>query len=173
MELLPWVRKYKDGSVERLHGSPYVPPTPEDPKTGVATKDIIISKNPAISARLFLPKLDQSQQQKLPVMYYTRGGAFNHESVFCRDHTQFFCSLVAEARVVGVSVEYRQAPEHFLPIAYEDCWAGLQWIASHAVDDTGIYICLNYCLSEKFKLYHLIYILTVFIICGLKFFFNK
>lgn len=55
-ELLPLIRVYKDGTVERLWGSPYVPPCPHDPQTNVSSKDITISHNPTISARLFLPQ---------------------------------------------------------------------------------------------------------------------
>lgn len=32
-------------------------------------------------------------------------------------------------------MEYRLAPEHSLPIAYEDSWAALQWVASHSIDN--------------------------------------
>ncbi|PPK71275.1 alpha/beta hydrolase [Actinokineospora auranticolor] len=38
---------------------------------------------------------------------------------------------------VGVSVEYRLAPEHPAPAAVEDCYAGLVWLAEHA-DELGI-----------------------------------
>ncbi|MDC3959270.1 alpha/beta hydrolase [Polyangium jinanense] len=33
---------------------------------------------------------------------------------------------------VGVTVEYRLAPEHPAPIPVEDCYAGLAWMAKHA-----------------------------------------
>ncbi|WP_246018816.1 alpha/beta hydrolase [Saccharothrix australiensis] len=38
---------------------------------------------------------------------------------------------------VGVSVEYRLAPEHPAPAAVEDCYAGLVWLADHA-DELGV-----------------------------------
>ena len=62
-ELLPFLRVYKDGSVERLIGSPIVPPSLNDPETGVSSKDITVSENPTISARLYLPKLTQPNQK--------------------------------------------------------------------------------------------------------------
>ena len=52
-EFLPLLRIYKDCTVERLMGTPYVPPSPQDPETGVSLKDITISQDPSISARLY------------------------------------------------------------------------------------------------------------------------
>ena len=134
-ELIPFVRLYKDGSVERLGNSPYVPPSPQDKETGVSSKDITISQDPSISARLYLPKLNQPHHQKLPILIYFHGGGFCIESAFSSDHQRYLNSLVSQAQVVAVSVEYRLAPEHLLPIAYEDSWAALQWVASHFIDD--------------------------------------
>ncbi|XP_006419879.2 2-hydroxyisoflavanone dehydratase [Citrus clementina] len=138
-ELLPLLRVYKDGSVERLSGSPMVPPSPdEDPETGVSSKDITISENPKISARVYLPKLAQPiSTQKLPILFYTHGGGFCFESAFSLVETKLMNALVSEAKVVGISIEYRLAPEHPLPIAYEDSWSALQWVASHSVNNGG------------------------------------
>lgn len=44
---------------------------------------------------------------------------------------------VAEHGCVGVTVEYRLAPEHPDPAPVEDCYAGLKWMAEHA-DELGI-----------------------------------
>jgi hypothetical protein len=52
----PFIRTYKDGRVERLLTSSFVPAT-EDPAAGrgVATRDVIINRGTGVSARLFLP----------------------------------------------------------------------------------------------------------------------
>ncbi|KAF3457171.1 hypothetical protein FNV43_RR01828 [Rhamnella rubrinervis] len=129
-EFLPYVTVYKDGSVDRPLETPFVPPTPHDPATGVSSKDITISENPLIKARLFLPKLADSESSlKIPILVYYHGGGFLFESAFSADHHLFLNTLVSEAKVVAVSVEYRRAPEHVLPIAYEDSWAALNWVA--------------------------------------------
>ncbi|WRX21237.1 Alpha/beta hydrolase fold-3 - like 10 [Theobroma cacao] len=133
IEILPFIRIYKGGSVERLAGSPNVPPSAEDPETGVSSKDITISDNPPISARIYLPK-QVEQHQKVPLLVYFHGGGFCFESAFSFVETKYMNSLAYYAKVVVISIEYRLAPEHPLPIAYDDCWAGLQWVVSHSVD---------------------------------------
>ncbi|XWS13607.1 hypothetical protein CRYUN_Cryun36dG0052400 [Craigia yunnanensis] len=132
-EILPFIRVYKDGSVERLAASPNVPPSAEDPETGVSSKDITISENPPISARIYLPK-QVEQHQKVPLLVYFHGGGFCFESAFSLVETKYMNSLAYLAKVVVISIEYRLAPEYALPIAYEDCWAGLQWVVSHCGD---------------------------------------
>ncbi|PQQ21656.1 CXE carboxylesterase [Prunus yedoensis var. nudiflora] len=87
---VPLIRIYKDGKVERLRGYPYVPPSPDkDPETGVSSKDITISHNPNISARLYLPNLPQNQIQKLPILVYFHGGAFCVGSAFSLNYHRF------------------------------------------------------------------------------------
>ncbi|KAJ7980076.1 2-hydroxyisoflavanone dehydratase-like [Quillaja saponaria] len=145
---IPPVRVYKDGTAERLPEFPYVPLSPQDPQTGVSSKDITISKNPLISARIFLPKLTKPNQ-KLPILVYFHGG---FESAFTSHSQRYLNNLVSEAHVIAVTVEYRQAPEHYLPAAYEDGWTALQWVASHANRIHGEPWLVNYGDFEKLNI---------------------
>lgn len=148
-ELPPFFRVYKDGTVERTRGSPIVPPSAENPETGVSSKDITISEDPRILARVYLPKLSKPTTQKLPILVYYHGGAFCIESAFSLVETKLMNSLVSEAKIVAISIEYRLAPENPIPGIYEDCWTALQWVASHSVAEDGCCIkslnqvCLN------------------------------
>lgn len=124
-ELLPLIRVYKDGTVERLMGSPIVPPSPfQDP---ALSKDIVISSS--LSARIFLPKLQT--QKKLPIFVYFHGGAFCVESPFSAICHRYLNLLVSQANILAISVDYRLLPHHPLPAAYQDGWTTLQWVASH------------------------------------------
>lgn len=129
-ELPGFVRVFKDGSVERLQGAPLVPPTPEDPETGVSSKDVTIPCDISLSARLYLPKLSNDQNLSIPILVYFHGGGFCVESAFSSLFHRYMNILASQANVLIVSVEYRLAPEHPLPAAYEDCWTALNWAAS-------------------------------------------
>uniref|UniRef100_A0A8R7P920 Alpha/beta hydrolase fold-3 domain-containing protein n=1 Tax=Triticum urartu TaxID=4572 RepID=A0A8R7P920_TRIUA len=61
---------------------------------------------------------------------YVHGRSFCTESAFCRTYHNYARSLAARAGALIVSVEYRLAPEHTVPMAYDDAWAALQWVAS-------------------------------------------
>ncbi|KAA8536178.1 hypothetical protein F0562_028656 [Nyssa sinensis] len=128
-EFLPYFRAYRDGRVERLFGTDIVPAS-IDSQAAVSTKDIIFLPESGVSARLFIPSTINAGQ-KLPLLVYFHGGAFCFGSPFCAMYHNYLTSLVAEANVVAMSVDYRLAPENPLPIAYEDSWAALKWVASH------------------------------------------
>ena len=133
-ELPNRIRVYKDGTVERLFGSPIVPSSINDPQTGISSKDVVISENPSISGRLYLPKLSENhpQSQKLPILVYFHGGRFCLESAFSFLHQRYLNLIVSQANVIAVSVEYRLAPENPLPAAYDDCWDSLKRVAKHS-----------------------------------------
>ncbi|KAJ6385762.1 hypothetical protein OIU77_028853 [Salix suchowensis] len=120
---------YKDGRVE-IHYSTQKTPPSNDPNTGVQSKDVTISTEPPVSARIYLPKIIDPTQ-KVPVLYYIHGGGFCFESAFSPLFHSHLMALVAEANVIAVSLEYGLWPERPLPGSYVDAWAGLQWIASH------------------------------------------
>lgn len=131
-EFLPFLKVYKDGSVERFLDSPYVPPSLEDSAINVSSKDISINSD--VSARIYLPtKLSITTTQKLPVLAYFHGGGFIIESAFSFLSHRYINDIVSQAKVIVITVEYRRAPENPLPAAYEDSWAALQWIASHSI----------------------------------------
>ncbi|KAK6946133.1 Alpha/beta hydrolase fold-3 [Dillenia turbinata] len=127
-DLSPFLKIYKDGHVERLLGAATVPPG-LDPQTGVNSKDITISLQTSLSARLYIPKLT-NPPQKLPLLIYFHGGGFVIESSSSVAYHNFLNNLVNEANVVAVSVDYRRAPEHLLPIAYDDAWEATKWVYS-------------------------------------------
>ncbi|XP_039797833.1 probable carboxylesterase 2 [Panicum virgatum] len=52
------------------------------------------------------------------------------ESAFSEQFHRYADSLSARAGALVVSVEYRLAPEHPIPAAYEDAWVALQWAAT-------------------------------------------
>jgi len=66
------------------------------------------------------------------VLVFYHGGAFVIESAFTPLYHAYLNGVAAKARVVAVSVEYRLAPEHRLPTAYDDSWQALNWVARNA-----------------------------------------
>ncbi|KAG5607338.1 hypothetical protein H5410_028830 [Solanum commersonii] len=135
-DFFPFYRLYKDGRVERFYelaGVHKVPPSLEDPTTGVSSKDVTISAH--VSARLYLPK-NTAPNKKLPVLVYYHGGGLVIGSAFFKTEHCYLNHLVFESNCIAISVDYRLAPEHDIPTIYQDCWDALQWVTSHSVSDT-------------------------------------
>ncbi|KAA8539849.1 hypothetical protein F0562_026541 [Nyssa sinensis] len=98
----------------------------------VLTKDVPLNPQHKTWLRLYLPRhaKNASAAAKLPLIVYYHGGGF---IFFHADSTIFhdFCvGMAAQIGVMVVSVEYRLAPDHRLPAAYEDAMEGLHWIKS-------------------------------------------
>ncbi|KGN61724.1 probable carboxylesterase 12 [Cucumis sativus] len=130
LNVAPFFILYKDGRIDRLIGNDIDPPG-LDPKTGVETKDVDIS--PDVAVRVYRPKSpDEKQSEKLPLLVYFHGGGFCIETAFSPFYNQHISAWVAEANIAAVSVNYRRAPEHQLPIPFEDAWTAMKWIASHS-----------------------------------------
>uniref|UniRef100_A0ACD5YFM5 Uncharacterized protein n=1 Tax=Avena sativa TaxID=4498 RepID=A0ACD5YFM5_AVESA len=133
-------RIYKDGHVDRLSGMDTVP-AGFDADTGVTSKDVVIDAATGVSVRLYLPDAravessddtDTVVTTKLPIVVFFHGGYFIVGSAGCPGNHRYLNSLASDARALVVSVDYRLAPEHPLPAAYDDSWAALRWAVSGA-----------------------------------------
>uniref|UniRef100_A0ACD6APE0 Uncharacterized protein n=1 Tax=Avena sativa TaxID=4498 RepID=A0ACD6APE0_AVESA len=132
----PIFRQYKSGRVERYSFPPI--PAGVDSSTGVTSKDVVIDPANGLWARVFLPPgIHEGASSKLPVVVYYHGGAYVLGSAADPMTHGYLTGLVAAANVLAVALEYRLAPEHPLPAAYDDSWEGLKWVASHATGGGG------------------------------------
>ncbi|MDH4984681.1 alpha/beta hydrolase [Aminobacter anthyllidis] len=79
-----------------------------------------------IPARLYKPRGDDT----LPLLVFLHGGGF----VLCTlDTHDNFCRALAKAGDCAVlSVDYRLAPEHRFPAAYEDAQTAFEWAVANA-----------------------------------------
>ncbi len=75
-----------------------------------------------LPARLYAPS-----HERLPALLYLHGGGFTigdldtHDSL-CRQ-------LASRAGIAVLALAYRLAPEHRFPVAVDDTWDALQWLA--------------------------------------------
>jgi triacylglycerol lipase len=68
--------------------------------------------------------------EMLPCVYSMHGGGYVMGSHLGNDSR--FDSWCPRLRCVGVSVDYRLAPETAFPGPLEDCYSGLRWVHAHA-----------------------------------------
>lgn len=67
-----------------------------------------------------------------PALLYFHGGGWVLGDL---DHSDALCRILArDSGCVVVNVDYRLAPEHRFPIAAEDCYRALLWLADAAAD---------------------------------------
>jgi acetyl esterase/lipase len=128
-DFAPLLVVYKSGRLERPIPMPLVPPG-RDAATAVVSRDVHLS--PSSFARLYLPPAAAGSNKRLPVLVYFHGGGFVIGSAAAAVYQRCLNDLAAACPAVAVSVDYRLAPEHPLPAAYEDSLAALKWVLSAA-----------------------------------------
>ncbi len=85
---------------------------------------------PAADGTPLPARLYAASRERLPVLLYLHGGGFvignleTHDSL-CRQ-------LALRSGAAVVALDYRLAPEHRFPVAVEDSWAGMRWLAGNA-----------------------------------------
>ncbi|KAJ6795226.1 tuliposide A-converting enzyme 1, chloroplastic-like [Iris pallida] len=110
-----------------------VPASLDPSPGGVSSKEVAISPN--VSVRLYLPNTTNPADKRLHIVDNYHGGAFCIESAFSPQYHSYACSLSSRANALVVSVEYRLAPEHRLPVAHDDAWEALQWALGPDADE--------------------------------------
>lgn len=125
----PFMVIYKDGTIQRFLGTKTVAAS-KDAATGVESEDVVISPKDegGVWVRLYKPKDALQGSKRLPVVVYFHGGAFCVETAASPTYHNYLNTLACKANVIVVSVDYRLAPEHPLPAAYEDSWAAVKWV---------------------------------------------
>jgi len=90
-------------------------------------EDIVIpNASGNIHARLYKPRTDRV----LPLTVFAHGGGFVICSV--NTHDNFCRALAAKADCAVLSVDYRLAPEHRFPAAFDDVVTALRWAYRNA-----------------------------------------
>jgi len=85
-----------------------------------------------VPGRIYVPEALTESSAPRPTLVFIHGGGFVYGGLDSHDAV---CRVLAErAGVQVISVDYRLAPEHPFPAAYDDCVAAYSWIVEHAVE---------------------------------------
>lgn len=107
---------------------------------GIATHDFKVGEIPC---RTYTPKAPTGKLLYLHGGGYVVGGIASHDSI---------CAEIADqAHVEVTAVEYRLAPEHPFPAAFDDCWAVLNQLGTCIVagDSAGGNMAAALCLKSR------------------------
>ena len=80
--------------------------------------------------RIYVPQALAGSSEDRPTLVFFHGGGFIYGGLASHDAP---CRFVAEqAGVQVIAVDYRLAPEHPFPAAYDDCVAAFEHVVAHA-----------------------------------------
>ncbi|KAF8668923.1 hypothetical protein HU200_052129 [Digitaria exilis] len=100
----------------------------------VRSGDITIDASSGLWARVFSPYSSaDADAPPVPVVVYFHGGGFVLLSAASRPYDAFCRRICRELRAVVVSVNYRLAPDHRFPAAYDDGVATLHYLDTNAL----------------------------------------
>jgi len=122
-------------------------PSNARPVEGVSSFDHVIDQSVGLEVRIYravdatageggaaaatLPILEfltgAPSPDPLPVIIFFHGGSFAHSSSSTAIYDHLCRRFVKLSKGVVISVNYRRAPEHRYPCAYDDGWTALKW----------------------------------------------
>ena len=85
---------------------------------------------PAGDGALLAARLYAVSNDPLPVLLYLHGGGFTIGNL--ETHDSLCRQLALRSGAAVVALDYRLAPEHRFPVAVDDAWAAMHWLARHA-----------------------------------------
>ncbi|XP_061376460.1 probable carboxylesterase 17 [Gastrolobium bilobum] len=130
-----FLQVYSDGIVKRFDPET-APASLDSSSNGYKSKDVIIDPSKPITGRLFIPDSPNTiSEKKLPLLVYFHGGGFCIGSTTWLGYHHFLGDFSVTSQSIVLSVDYRLAPEHRLPIAYEDCYTSLQWLGDQVTSE--------------------------------------
>ncbi|TVU37559.1 hypothetical protein EJB05_10880, partial [Eragrostis curvula] len=125
-----------DGSVRRLLfslGDLHAAARSRPDATGVRSADVTIDAARGLWARVYSPSSSSAADAApLPVVVHFHGGGFVLFSAASRPYDALCRRLCSELGAVVVSVNYRLAPQHRFPAAYDDGVAALRYLDANA-----------------------------------------
>lgn len=102
------------------------PPAPVSLSSAVDRQDVVVPGDPDLTIRVHRPV---GIGGELPCVYGIHGGGYVTGSYTTEDAR--FDGWCPRYGCVGVSVNYRLAPETAYPGPLEDCYRGLKWVYEH------------------------------------------
>jgi acetyl esterase len=117
----------------RLYNATTARFTPATPALDHVADDVLPGPAGPLPIRIYRPR--GLGGRRLPVVAFFHGGGWVFGD---RDSHDGVCRILAhQARALVVSLDYRLAPEHRFPAAYDDCLAATRWLFAHAGDIGG------------------------------------
>lgn len=130
---------FSDGSYKHLdHEVIAASSSTETSCDGYKFKDVTIDSLKPITARMFLPDVPESVvHQQLPLLVHFHGGAFCFGTTTWPVYHTILGNLSVISKAIIFSVDYRLAPDHKLPVTFDDCYASLEWLITTSKNRGG------------------------------------
>jgi acetyl esterase len=103
---------------------------PPAPEVAAVSELSVPGPGGPVALRLYRPS--GAPDARIPVVVYFHGGGFTIGDLDTHDTP---CRTLANfSRCAVLAVDYRLAPEHKFPAAFEDCVVAVRWTAAHAAE---------------------------------------